>query len=85
MAGICTRLGNRDTPHNPRSAHARWGVQLGVVKSWFLTYFWQIRRIYAIVMMSEMVGIDIHEIEFDYTVRIVNNGRYYYGNITELE
>ena len=39
------------------------GVHPGVVKSWFLTDFWQIQRIYAIVMMSEMVGIDIHEIE----------------------
>ena len=28
-----------------------------------LTVFWQIRGIYAIVMMSETVGIDIHEIE----------------------
>ena len=42
---------------------AHWGVHLGVVKSWFLMDFWQIQRIYALVMMSETVGIDIHEIE----------------------
>ena len=31
-----------------------------------LTDFWQIRRIFAIVIMSETVGIDIHEIEGNY-------------------
>ena len=41
---------------DPPTAH--WGVYLGVVKSLFLTDFWQI-----IVMMSETVGIDIHKIE----------------------
>ena len=37
-------------------------MHLGLVKSWFLTDFWQIQRIYAIVM-SEAVGMDIQEIE----------------------
>ena len=41
---------------------AHWGC-MGVVKSLVLTDFWQIQRIYAIILMSETVSIDIHEIE----------------------
>ena len=37
----------------------------------FLTDFWQIQGIYAILMMSETVGIDIHEIELPSTSQSV--------------
>ena len=44
---------------NPKIHPPHIGGCMGMVKSFVLTDFWQIRRIYAIVyMMSETVGID---------------------------
>ena len=48
-----------------RSAHCTLGSAAGCGQILVLTDFWQIRIIYAIVMMSETVGIDIHEIELE--------------------
>ena len=46
----------------PKNRPPHSGECMGVVKSWFLMHFWQILRNSAIVMMSETVGIDTHEI-----------------------
>ena len=67
VATRCIQLGNLYIYAGStiqRSAHHILGRAVVCVKSLFLMDFWQIQRIYAIVMMSETVGIDIHEIEW---------------------
>ena len=58
-ANRCIRLG--ETTHqlsDPRSAHRTVGSAWVWSNLGFLMDFWQIWRIYATVMMSEMVGIE---------------------------
>ena len=60
VASRCIGLGNlyaSSTLDNPRSGHHTFGECMGVVKSWFLIDFWQIRVFYMTTSLLYAVPI----------------------------